>query len=231
MPLNPYLAELALSVDRLGTLALQPSDVMRRPVPACPGWTLDELYGHLGSIERWAASIVRQGNFLQQPDPPAQDKATWFLEGAQIFLHVMAEIDPEMPCWAFGPEPGTARFWLRRQAHEHALHLLDACRSSGAGEYALPEDFMLDGVDEVLGMFAPRQIRLGRMPEPGAAVTFHVPGAHSWTLGQGRVKASVTAPARSMYLGLWGRTDLTHAAAVEGDTALVAQVLNGALTP
>lgn len=36
------------------------------------------------------------------------------------------------------------------------------------------EDFMLDGVDEALAMFAPRQLRMERMAPPEQAVTFRV---------------------------------------------------------
>ena len=39
-------------------LARQTGSILSSSVPACPGWTLDALFGHLGSIERWAAAAV-----------------------------------------------------------------------------------------------------------------------------------------------------------------------------
>jgi len=90
---------------------------------------------------------------------------------------------------------------------------------------------MLDGVDEVLTMFAPRQVRLDRVPPPDKAVTFHVPGAGSWTLGPGPALATITAPLPEMYLGLWGRSNLQASAVIEGDAALALRVLRGPLTP
>lgn len=226
-----YLADLANSLDRLRMLARQPDEILTRSVPACPGWTLDELFGHLGSIERWAAAVVLEGKFVEETAPPAKGAAAWFLEGADAFLGTMAALDPETPCWNFGPPPRKAGFWLRRQAHEHAIHLVDACQASDLETPALEADFMLDGVDEVLAMFTPRQLRLQRMPHPEAAVTFHVPGAASWTLGQGPATAWITAPLHEMYLGLWGRSTLTDTAIIEGETALALRVLNGPLTP
>jgi uncharacterized protein (TIGR03083 family) len=226
-----YLAELATSLDRLSTLARQPDEILARPVPACPGWTLDDLFGHLGSIERWAAEVVLEGKFIEEPAPPATGAAAWFLEGANTFLGTMAALDPETQCWNFGPPPRKAGFWLRRQAHEHAIHLVDACQASDLEGPALGEDFMLDGIDEVLAMFTPRQLRLKRMPHPEEAVTFHVPGATSWTLGQGAATASITAPLHGMYLGLWGRSNLADTAVIEGDAALALRVLHGPLTP
>lgn len=226
-----YLAELASSLDRLSTLARQPDEMLTRPVPACPGWTLDELFGHLGSIERWAAEVVSEGKVVEEPAPPAKGAAAWFLEGADTFLGAMAALDPERQCWNFGPPPHKAGFWLRRQAHEHAIHLVDACQASDLEAPALGEDFMLDCIDEVLAMFTPRQLRLKRMPYPEEAVTFHAPGATSWTLGQGPAAASITAPLHGMYLGLWGRSNLADTAVIEGDAALALRVLHGPLTP
>ncbi|WP_441414492.1 maleylpyruvate isomerase family mycothiol-dependent enzyme [Arthrobacter sp. 2MCAF14] len=222
---------MASTLDRLRALARQPEGILTRPVPACPGWTLKELFGHLGSIERWAAEIVVSGKFIDEPAPPATGAVTWFLEGADAFLGTMSALDPEEPCWNFGPPPRKAGFWRRRQAHEHAVHLIDACQASALAVPSFAADFMLDGIDEILTMFTPRQLRLGRMPEPEGAVTFRVPGARSWKLGQGAAEASITAPLAGMYLGLWGRSNLAETALIEGDKALAVRVLQGPLTP
>jgi len=228
---DEFLAELASSLDHLGTFARQPPDTLARAVPACGGWTLEQLFGHLGSIERWAAGVVRTGTFVQEPAPPAEGAAAWFLAGTAPFLETMTGLDPESECWNFGPPPRTARFWLRRQAHEHAIHLVDACQALGLEIPVLADDFMIDGVDEVLAMFAPRQLRLDRMPPPDKAVTFQVPGTASWTLGPGAAVASISAPLPVMYLGLWGRSNLAESAVIEGDAAAALRVLRGPLTP
>lgn len=224
-----YLAELAISLDRLCGLARQLDQRLTCPVPACPGWTLQDLFGHLGSMERWASEVVLEGKFIEEPSPPPEGAAPWFLEGADAFLATMAALDHDTPCWNFGPPPRRAGFWLRRQAHEHAIHLIDACQASDLEAPFLAADFMLDGIDEVLTMFAPRQLRLKRMPYPEKAVTFQVPGATSWKLGQGPVAASITAPMHGMYLGLWGRSNLAGSAIIEGDSALALRVLHGPL--
>jgi uncharacterized protein (TIGR03083 family) len=226
-----YLAALAGSLDSLRSLACQPDDVLSRSVPACPGWSLDQLFGHIGSIERWAAAVVLGGKYVEEPAPPAKGAAAWFLEGSAAFLETMADLDPVAPCWNFGPPPRTAGFWLRRQAHEHAIHLVDACQASGVSAPVLEADFMLDGVDEVLAVFTPRQLRLERMQQPGKAVSFDVPGAGSWTVGAGPTAASITAPLPAMYIGLWGRVNLGDAAIIDGDASLALRVLRGPLTP
>ena len=226
-----YLAALASSLDTLTSIARQSDDVLSRSVPACPLWSLDQLFGHLGSIERWAAAVVLGGKYVEEPAPPALDASSWFLDGTGPFLETMAALDPEAPCWNFGPPPRTAGFWLRRQAHEHAIHLIDASQASGREGPDLGADFMLDGVDEVLAMFTPRQLRLGRMQQQEKAVSFHVPGGGSWTVGPGPVAASVTAHLPEMYLGLWGRSNLEDTAVIGGDVSLALRVLHGPLTP
>lgn len=226
-----YLAELTHSLGALETLARQTGSVLENPVPACPGWTLDALFGHVGSIERWAAAIVRAGEYVEEQPPPAENAAAWFLEGAPGFLAAMTSLEPAAPCWNFGPPPRTAGFWLRRQAHEHAIHLVDARQAAGLPAPEFAEDFMLDGVDEALAMFAPRQVRLQRMADPGRAVTFRVNDGTAWTFGTGDITASVTAAPRDMYLGLWGRCSLADTAVLDGDTDLALRVIRGPLTP
>jgi uncharacterized protein (TIGR03083 family) len=226
-----HLAELTHSLELLEALARQPQGTLESPVPACPGWTLDALFGHIGSIERWAAAVVRVGKYVEEQPPPAENAAAWFLDGIPEFLATMTSLNPEAPCWNFGPPPRTAGFWLRRQAHEHAIHLVDAHQASGLPEPEFAQDFLLDGIDEALGMFAPRQIRLERMADPGRAVTFRVNDGTAWTVGAGEVAASVTAAPRDMYLGLWGRAKLPDTAVLDGDTDLALRVIRGPLTP
>ncbi|KRE67777.1 hypothetical protein ASG92_14190 [Arthrobacter sp. Soil736] len=226
-----YLSELASSLDSLSTLARQSAETLRRPVPDCPGWTLDELFGHLGVIERWAAEVVRRGRFVDEGKAPGERAAPWFLDGVGAFFETMAALDPEAQCWTFGPAPHIAGFWLRRQAHEHAIHLVDACAASGLAIPAFAEDFMLDGVDEALAMFAPRQIGLKRMVPLEQAVTFRVPDGSAWTLGEGPAAATISGPLREMYLGLWGRSGLVDTASIEGDADLALRVIQGPLTP
>ena len=228
---EPYLAELTRCLGSLEELARQSEGTLDRSVPACPGWTLDGLFGHIGSIERWAAAVVRTGKHVEAPAPPTEGAASWFLAGAPEFLATMTSLDPAAPCWNFGPPPRTADFWLRRQAHEHAIHLVDAHQASRHPEPEFAEDFLLDGIDEALAMFAPRQIRLQRMPAPGRAVTFRIPHGPAWTIGTGDVEAEVSATPRDMYFGLWGRSNLANTSAIDGDTDLALRVIRGPLTP
>lgn len=175
--------------------------------------------------------MVFEGKVVEQPAGPATGAPALFLDGVNAFLDAMAAVDPEAACWNFGPPPRKAGFWLRREAHEHTIHLIDACQTMDLQMPALDEDFVLDGIDEVISMMAPFQLRRKRMPPPAGAVTFNVPGRASWTLGEGPATASISAPLQEMYLGLWGRSSLGASAAIDGDIDLALRTLQGPLTP
>jgi len=214
------------------------------PVPACPGWSVSDLLGHLGSIERWVQDILAAGGTGRPPETvrwPTSETAAWFLSGTDDFLAALGGIVPGKPCWTLGPPPRTEEFWARRQAHEHAIHLWDAATALGLPEPVLDRNFLLDGIDEVLTILAPRQVRLGRMPAPGGSVVFSAArspsdgGAasdrHTWKFGEGRAVARLNAPALELYLGLWGRRPLAAHATVHGDASAVDRLLAGHLVP
>ena len=72
----------------------------------------------------------------------------WYDDSSGALLDLLSRSTPDTPCWTFGPPPHTARFWFRRQAHEHAVHALDAHASQGRVAPVDPA-LALDGVDEV----------------------------------------------------------------------------------
>jgi uncharacterized protein (TIGR03083 family) len=214
---------------------------LRRPVPGCPGWDLAALAGHLGGVHRWARDAITEGRpgELHETGPADPEQLrTWFAEGASALIETLHTTDPATPCWTFGPPPRTASFWQRRMPHETTLHAWDA-HAALAEDLPLDRDLALDGVDEVVTMFVPRQVRLGRLVPPAHAVELSAtdapPGVGPWHLfsGEGRAAdASVAAPAATLLLLLWRRLPLdSDGVAVEGDEAGARQVLTAPLTP
>nr|MDT0667734.1 maleylpyruvate isomerase N-terminal domain-containing protein [Micromonospora sp. DSM 115978] len=97
-------------------------------VPGCPGWAVEDLVGHLGTIHRWAATIVRTGKVAEEPPAPSgtpSELLAWFDEGRAELVATLLGVDSDRECWTFGPRPRTAGFWIRRQAHETAVHRWD----------------------------------------------------------------------------------------------------------
>jgi uncharacterized protein (TIGR03083 family) len=214
---------------------------LRRPVPGCPGWDLAALAGHLGGVHRWARGAIvdgRPGELSEAgPDDPG-DIVRWFAEGAAGLAATLRTTDPGSPCWSFGPPPRTAAFWQRRMPHETTLHAWDAHSALGQ-ELQLDRNLALDGVDEVVTMFVPRQVRLGRLVPPPCVVELRAtdanPDVSSWRLfdREGRAPdAVVAAPAATLLLLLWRRIPLTAAAVtVDGDEAAAREALAAPLTP
>ena len=224
------------------------------PVPSCPGWTLADLAGHLGEVHTWVVGAIRDGHPDTEVTPPADPAALpgWYREQADGLLAVLREVGPSADAWTFGPKPRTTQFWFRRQMHETSMHLWDALAARQAGPEALryggdPATAAVrahDAVDEVVTMFFPRQVRLGRIPalDRSLAVTAIETG-HRWLLATDGlagpdpvgVDAALKAPSEDLALLLWRRLDLDSALArgaqLEGDLEAARMVLTAGLTP
>jgi uncharacterized protein (TIGR03083 family) len=160
------------------------------PVSTCPGWDLAELLRHVGTIHRWAATMVEQGSTARlrreemdwdTPDDPAA-LADWVAAGAEVVEAGFRGTDPDRPMWAWG-WPKTTGFWPRRMVHETGVHRADAELALGRPAGFDPEA-AADGVDELLDnipqatYFAPH---VANLRGTGELVAFRTPDT-SWTI-------------------------------------------------
>lgn len=243
---DPAVLTVERYVETLSRDAAAFVDVLRSadpttPVADCPGWTLLDLGRHLASVHRWALEIVTTGEKADEPEAPTGRDAlvAWAAEGADLLAAALLDVDPERPTWSFGPPPRLASFWARRQAHETAMHLGDALRAVRRAEEAvLPTELAADGVDEVVTVFFPRQVRFGRTAPLTHGVRIEltdVPGP-SWVLaGDGADpgaswSATVSGAAYDVLLALWGRAGL-GTLEVAGDADAARAAFSGAPTP
>ena len=190
-----HLALLEREVDAL-TAALAEAD-LDAPVEACPGWTVRDLAGHVVGVHRWALQALLGTGPQPIDESLGDDPATTYAEAAAALVGALRALPPEAPVWTFDPSNPTAAFWRRRQLHEVAVHRWDVV------PHALPEEVALDGVDEVMTFFAPRQAALGRTTFPAQRLVVRT-GGREWALGEGP-DVVVEGDPSTVLLRLWGR--------------------------
>ncbi|AXE84009.1 maleylpyruvate isomerase family mycothiol-dependent enzyme [Streptomyces sp. Go-475] len=203
-------------------------------VPTCPGWQVRDLLRHTGAVHRWAASYVTERYTERRPldDAPDLEGAelvAWYRDSHRRLVGTLAAAAPDVECWFFLPAPSPLAFWTRRQAHETAVHRVDAESARGAGITALSPDFATDGIDELLRGFHARDRSRVRTPEPrvlrvrtddtGAAWTVRLSSEPPVTTpgAAGDAECELSGPAEQLYLALWNRAPLPS---VTGDRAL-----------
>jgi uncharacterized protein (TIGR03083 family) len=203
------------------------------PVPWCGDWVARDVVGHLGGVHRWAlaATHTPPGAAAPRVDAPAprptDDLAGWLVAGAHELVERLRAVGPDAPCWALS-EPALTGSWIRRQAHETSLHRWDVEEALG-GATPIEEALAADGVDEVLDVMAPRQVRLGRSAGPvGGMELSHDSGSRR--VGSGPTRVVVRASAPDLLLVLWGRRPRREPV-VEGDPQVWRSFLGGAPTP
>jgi uncharacterized protein (TIGR03083 family) len=156
------------------------------PVPTCPGWSIQQLFRHVGRGDRWAAQIVRDrlDDYVDprtvaggKPPDDLDGAIQWLHDGSRALVDAVAEAGADTPVWTFlGTRP--AAWWVRRRLHEVAVHRADAALALGA-PYDLPAPLAADAVSEWLDrVVAERGILAARgveRPTPLASgVTLHL---------------------------------------------------------
>lgn len=211
------------------------------PVAVCAPWDLRALVAHLGGVQRWAAGHVAGLGHTSHAAPHGREElAAWFRDGAGHLVAVLAEAGTDRPCWSLA-EPATSGFWLRRQAHETALHRVDAETSQQATSpdprgHAYPAALAEDAVDEVVAVLAPRQVRRGSLEAPDAVVRIATDGGTIVDLPSDDPSAPpvavVRGDARALALVLWKRVALEETGIrIEGDERAARRALALPLTP
>jgi uncharacterized protein (TIGR03083 family) len=232
-----------LSTDALQLRAILADGDLAREVPGCPGWDLAELGQHVGGIYRFATVGIVEGRGEDEPTGPREraELLDWFDAGLAGLLAAFEPRDWDRECWTLSP-PHRVGFWVRRMCHETSLHLWDAETAQGRSPRIDPA-LAADGADEVVTMFFPRQVRLGRIAplrDSVQVVLTDRPGAPAMMLsGNGSVQAEavvsdavVRGPASDVLLMLWKRLPrFPSTVEVDGDWEAFERVFATALTP
>jgi uncharacterized protein (TIGR03083 family) len=217
-------------------------------VPTCPEWVVRDLVQHMGGVHRWATRYVAEARPEYSPTdlevlaggwPDDAHLTDWFVAGYTGLVAALRAAPPDLECWTFLPAPSPRAMWARRQAHETAIHRVDAELSAGSAVSGFTAPFAADGVDELLTCFVPRRSTKLHADDP---TTFGVrcnddPAAWVLDIGPSGVTAvngnntgnaacTLSGRAADLYLALWNRGG-ADALRVEGDRAVLDLFLEG----
>ncbi|MDQ0377764.1 hypothetical protein FB470_001758 [Amycolatopsis thermophila] len=160
---------------------------------------------------------------------------------AEQMTGMVAELaDPATPAWLpFTRYAQTVGSWARRQAHEAAIHRLDAEHAlAGSGDpSAIPSlvfdpEFAADGIDELIAWMLPTRVKWDQFAVSGSVLVHAADAGRMWRVvlhpGQPATIDPVTAAfdagvtvagtADAVYRRVWGRP--SHAS-VSGDLRLL----------
>lgn len=207
------------------------------PVPSCGSWTMTDLLGHIGALHRWVTALTdlaptdKAAGF----EPPPSEYAEllgWCRDGAARLREKLAALGPEHECKAFRWAPPNTAFWARRQAHEIAIHRLDADLAIGADPGPLYEpELAADGVAELLVGMLPNRLPERDAADPRGTVCYRAQDAGRYWLAElgDAVRISevetpssadtvVSGSADAVFRAVWGRPSTAE---VSGDRALL----------
>lgn len=197
------------------------------PVPSCPGWTLQQLFRHVGRGDRWAAQMVvdRATEALDpravphgKPPEDPDGAISWLHDSARTLVGAVAKTGPDVPVWTFlGPRP--ASWWIRRRLHEVVVHRADAALAVGAG-FEVEPALAADTITEWLELMAAQP---GEEPAvaDGHSVHLHAtddglgeagewtvvghPDGITWSHSHGKGTVALRGPAADLLLALTRR--------------------------
>jgi uncharacterized protein (TIGR03083 family) len=207
-------------------------------VATCPDWSVEDLLVHIGSVHRWVHQLVgtRSQEFVKFPKQAEEtaDRLGWFDEGVDQLLDTLAGLQPGETVWVFqhgAPAPG--EWWIRRMAHEMAIHRADAESALGPISPITPPELAADGIDELFDLLPVRHARNEAMQALGGNYHFHctdVPGEWVVDFAGGQVAVSrehakcavaVRGPASDLLLFTYNRAPAGNGVEILGDTALM----------
>ncbi len=211
------------------------------PIPTCPNWRMRDLVRHVGGVHRWATGCVGDRRTevwdVDLEDivgtwPADADLIDWFREGHRRLVHTLASAPPDLDCVTFLAAPSPLAMWARRQAHETAIHRVDA-ESSGTTISKFHPAFAADGIDELLSCFItrPRPRLVPKVSSPRSIQVHTTDTGDDWHIQigledvvtsrrSGPADCTITGAAGDLYLLLWNRRS-DAGISVDGDRNLL----------
>lgn len=227
-----FLAEIRSQSSALRAAAVEAGP--DADVPTCPRWTVHRLISHHARVLAWVIRTFEDpsGQDVKAPRPPEDwnELLPWWDEKVAGVLDVLA--DPAREAFLpFEGYPRNASSWARRQAHEAAIHRLDAEHAlTLEPSFTYQPEFAADGVDELVTIMGLHRKNWSELSFTGTVALRTADVDRAWTVkfapgarpvvedGWTEADLTIEGPADAVYRRVWGRPSL---AVVTGDTALL----------
>lgn len=243
MDFGEFVEQIGVHADALRAAAVEAGPDAE--VPTCPGWTVRSLVAHIGRVHARMRQVVEAAGAAEVPPRPTGPEdwpaaLEWWDEQRAGLIADLRRVGPDHPARLFLSLPPVALSVARRQAHETAIHRLDAehARAGSARPDALPSllfnpELAADGIDElIVGLMShhPRRAEstargtvlvhaadAGRhwlvVLRPGEPLDVHRPDSSGVT-----ADATLAGTADAVYRAVWQRPST---AVITGDVELV----------
>jgi uncharacterized protein (TIGR03083 family) len=153
-------------------------------VPTCPEWDAADLLWHLAGVQLFWAKVLRHrpaspddAEISEEPAAQRPESYAELLEAFDDYSHALTteleRADPEDEAWHWSDDHRVATTY-RRQAHEAAIHRIDAELTAGAPVTPLDPALADDGVAEVLGVMYGGEPEWGSFTRTGETFAVHL---------------------------------------------------------
>lgn len=212
-------------------------DDLALEVPHLEGWTVQSVIGHTGWVLRFAELALQADpdnppSRASVPEPPhGPEVVEWMAAGSAALATTFDRVDlaAPRPTWT-GPQPGL--WWLRRISHEVSIHRWDA-ESAVTSPTPIDARQAVDGIDEVLEVFAPNRMQFATLAGSGQSVHLHATDIDDgewvicyeadrihWEHAHRKGDVAARGSASDLLLLLWGRLPPSRVE-VYGDASLL----------
>ncbi|MCD2196835.1 maleylpyruvate isomerase family mycothiol-dependent enzyme [Actinomycetospora endophytica] len=183
-------------------------------VRSCPDWTGADLLAHAAGFCR-----TLDGLFAGQRDATApavvvtpDEALTTFDDDLDRLLALLASTDPRRPVPNWSALPDEAVYWVRRAAHEFAIHRWDAATTQDDDPVPVPADLARDGIAEFFEAFVATAFAAGYAEPAEATLIFEITDTgevsrHDLPHPGPETHVSGTTP--ELFLAVWRRRDPT----------------------
>lgn len=189
---------------------------------------------HIARVQSWVVAATERPDTtdVRAGTPPRdwEPLLDWW-EQQRAALRAVFALGPDAPTWLpFSAYPPVVASWARRQAHEAAIHRVDAELARGDDTVVFDPGFAADGIDELLMLLVHRRTGWSEFAAEGTVLVHAEDAGRLWSVRLAPGEApqlaeqpfepgvTIEGPADAVYRAVWRRPS---EAKVTGDATLL----------